>query len=142
MMGICKPAVNQEGGTRMTIAPNSLLQGHCHCGQIQLTLPTLPTEAVRCNCSICQRTGAVWAYFPLQQVQITGHPEHTEQYIQGDKTLTLIRCKHCGIVTHWLPLQPEQTPRHGVNLNNFPSALLQQLRLRHFDGADSWQYLD
>jgi hypothetical protein len=70
-----------------------------------------------------------------------GHPEHTETYIWGDKTIEHIRCKHCGCVTHWLPLDP--TDRHmAVNIRNFDPQVLDGLRIRRFDGAESWSYID
>ncbi|WP_338848233.1 GFA family protein [Massilia sp. W12] len=121
---------------------HKLLQGACHCGAISLTLPALPEKATRCNCSICRRLGATWAYFAYGSVQISGHPQHTEEYIQGDKTLRTVRCKTCGVTTHWEPLAPKPDAMHGVNLNNFPPALLESLVIRRFDGADSWTFID
>jgi hypothetical protein len=121
---------------------NDLLSGACHCGAIQLRLPSIPDKATRCNCSLCRRLGTVWAYFELGTVQIEGHPAHTEAYIQGDRTLKTLRCKTCGCVTHWEPLDAAQTGRLGVNLNNFPPALLAQVPVRRFDGADTWAFLD
>ena len=102
----------------------------------------MPETATRCNCSICRRLGTVWAYFELGTVSIEGHPEHTVDYIQGDKTLRTIRCRTCGVVTHWEPLPAQAGARHGVNLNNFGPELLESLRVRRFDGADTWTFLD
>lgn len=116
--------------------------GTCHCGAISVTLPSPPEEAISCNCSICRRLGAVWAYYEFGTVRITGHPEHTQDYIQGDKTLKMIRCSTCGCVTHWEPLDPESGARHGVNLRNFEPGLLESVHTRDFDGADSWEFLD
>jgi hypothetical protein len=118
------------------------LQGSCHCGAVVLTLPSPPEKATRCNCSLCRRVGAVWAYYPLGTVKIEGHPDQTIEYIQGDRTLRTIRCKTCGIVTHWEPLPPESGARHGVNLNNFEPKLLESVHVRRFDGADTWSFLD
>ena len=123
--------------------PNtSTLEGACHCGTIKLTLPFKPEKATRCNCSICRRLGAVWAYYEFGTVQIQGHPEGTDEYIQGDRTLRTVRCKTCGCVTHWEPLDPVQHSQHGVNLNNFHPALLEQVNVRNFDGADTWEFLE
>jgi hypothetical protein len=47
---------------------------------------------------------------------------------------------HCGAVTIDLPSMPGA--RHGVNLRNFDPDILASLRIRHFDGADTWQFLD
>ena len=118
------------------------LQGSCHCGAVKLTLPFLPETATRCNCSICRRLGAVWAYYEFGTVLVEGHPDQTGEYIQGDRTLRTVRCKTCGIATHWEPLAPQPGAKHGVNLNNFEPKLLESVRVRLLDGADTWTFLD
>ena len=135
-------AINQ-GHIPMTNerTPTSL-HGSCHCGAVQLTLPTAPETATSCNCSQCRRSGSLWVYFPLGAVAIKGHPENTDGYIWGDKTLRTIRCRNCGIVTHWEPVDAVPGTRHGVNLRNFEPTLQESVRVRRFDGADSWTFLD
>jgi hypothetical protein len=118
------------------------LQGSCHCGAVKITLPFMPEKATRCNCSLCRRVGGVWAYYEFGTVLVEGHPEHTDEYIQGDRTLRTIRCKTCGVVTHWEPLPPKLGASHGVNLNNFDPKLLELVPVRLFDGADTWKFLD
>jgi hypothetical protein len=118
------------------------LQGSCHCGAVKLTLPFMPEKATRCNCSICRRLGTVWAYFEFGAVLVEGHPGQTAEYIQGDRTLRTIRCKTCGVVTHWEPLSAQPGARHGVNLNIFDPQLLESVHIRRFDGADTWTFLD
>lgn len=120
----------------------ALLEGACHCGAVTLRLPALPDKGTRCNCSLCRRVGAVWAYFDVGTVQIEGHPQNTQAYIQGDRTLRTVRCRTCGGVTHWEPLDPARMPHHGVNLNNFPPGLLERVHVRRFDGADTWTFFD
>jgi hypothetical protein len=117
-------------------------EGSCHCGAVRLTLPSTPEVATRCNCSLCRRIGGPWVYFPFGAVTIAGHPEHTMAYVQGDHTLVTIRCATCGCVTHWEPLPSTPGARHGVNLGNFDPALIASVPVRHFDGADTWTFLD
>lgn len=119
-----------------------MLKGTCHCGAITIELPSAPEVATSCNCSLCRRLGGLWVYYPFGTVRVTGHPENTEEYSHGDKTLKTIRCKTCGCTTHWEPLPPEQGTRHGVNLRNFDPKLLESVRIRRFDGADTWKFLD
>ncbi len=119
-----------------------MLQGSCHCGAVRITLPFAPNKATDCNCSICRRLGALWAYYEVGTVVIVGHPEHTESYVWGDRTLRTVRCKSCGCATHWEPLEPKSGAKHGVNLRMFEPALLQAVEVRRFDGADSWTFLD
>jgi len=134
---------NNQRYTSMNQTSNTIAErGSCHCGAVCLTLPTAPDKAISCNCSLCRRTGGIWAYYSFGTVSVQGHPENTESYIWGDRTLRNVRCKICGIVTHWEPLEPEPGARHGVNLRNFEPALLESVVIRRFDGADTWKFLD
>lgn len=117
-------------------------QGSCHCGAVRLTLPAAPEVATLCNCSLCRRIGGPWVYFEFGTVAIQGHPEATEGYEQGDRTLRMIRCRHCGCVTHWEPTNPTPGCKHGVHLGSFDPALIAAVRVRRFDGADTWTFLD
>lgn len=123
-------------------SPAVSLQGACHCGAVRLTLPAQPDKATDCNCSICRRLGGRWAYFEFGTVVIEGHPQNTESYVWGDRTLRTVRCRTCGVATHWEPLDPVPGARHGVNLRNFDPALMQSVTVRRFDGADTWTFLD
>ena len=116
--------------------------GSCHCGSVRLTLPSTPEVATACNCSLCRRNGGPWVYFEFGTVKIEGHPEHTQEYVWGDKTLRTIRCKNCGSVTHWEPMTAEPGSRHGVNFSNFNPALVATVRVRRFDGAATWKFID
>lgn len=118
------------------------LQGACHCGAVRITLPSAPQKATDCNCSLCRRVSALWAYYEFGTVEVEGHPQNTAEYIWGDRTLRTVRCKTCGIATHWEPLVPQPGQKHGVNLRNFDPALLRGVQVRKFDGADTWTFLD
>jgi hypothetical protein len=118
------------------------LQGSCHCGAVRLVLPAAPGTATSSNCSLCRRTGGIWAYYEFGSICIQGHPENTEGYVWGDRTLTNFRCRTCGVATHWEPIEPVPGARHGVNLRNFEPGLLASVVVRRFDGADTWTFLD
>jgi hypothetical protein len=119
-----------------------MLLGSCHCGAVTIELPSMPETATSCNCSMCRRLAGVWAYYAFGTVRIAGHPENTQDYVQGDKTLRTIRCANCGCVTHWEPIPSEPGTRLGVNLRNFDAKILDSIRVRRFDGADTWKFLD
>jgi len=40
------------------------------------------------------------------------------------------------------PSKAEPGAKHGVNLPNFEPAILEDLHVRHFDGAVAWTHLD
>jgi hypothetical protein len=81
-------------------------------------------------------------YFELGTVKIEGHPAATAGYVWGDRTLRRFHCQTCGCVTHWEPIEPTAGARHGVNLGNFDPQLIASVRVRRFDGADTWQFID
>lgn len=121
---------------------SSALAATCHCGAVRVEIPQRPEKLTNCNCSICRRYGALWAYYKVGTVKIVGHPEHTTGYVQGDKTLRTVWCKHCGCVTHWEPLDPKAEGHMAVNARNFDPAALGPVVIRHFDGADTWKFVD
>lgn len=118
------------------------LTATCHCGDVAVTVPFRPRRLTACNCSICRRLGSRWAYYDVKTVKFEGHPGKTASYIWGDKTLRVVRCKRCGVVTHWEPLDPGPTSRMGVNANNFDPKALGNPRVRRLDGASTWKFLD
>jgi len=120
----------------------SMHQGSCHCGAVRLTIPSIPTSATSCNCSLCRRIGGPWVYFEFGTVEIQGHPENTEDYIQGDGTLKTIRCRTCGSVTHWEPIDIKPGAKHGVHLGNFDPEFTASIKVRKFDGANTWKFFD
>lgn len=116
-----------------------MLTGTCHCGTIRIDIPSRPSEVTNCNCSICRRLGGLWAYYDVGTVTVHGHPLHTQEYIQGDKTLRVVRCKICGCTTHWEPLDAKLFKRMGVNIRNFAPEAIGNVRIRLLDGADTWK---
>src|SRR3954462_5484760 len=86
--------------SRMEV-PKELLKANCHCKTVQLTFPTPQKALTECHCSICHRYGVLWSAFPPEEVKIEGK---TEFYVWGDKNIQFHRCKSCGCVTHWEPV--------------------------------------
>lgn len=125
-----------------TELPQPSLRGSCHCGAVRITLPSPPEKATACNCSICRRLAGLWVYYEFGTVLVEGHPQHTAEYVWGDRTLRTLRCRTCGAATHWEPLEPKPGQRHGVNLRNFEPELVQSVAVRRFDGADTWTFID
>lgn len=113
----------------------------CHCGAVRIEVDAAPAELTSCNCSICRRTGALLAYYAPRQVRFTPSPPATDTYVWGDKSIVFHRCKVCGCFTHWMGA--DQTyDRMGVNMRMADPAVLAAARIRPFDGADTWKFLD
>ena len=119
-----------------------MLKGSCHCGAVKFELDDSPEWLTVCNCSICRRLGAVWAHSDIPNIKIVSAPDATFSYAQGDKTLAIHTCKTCGCTTHWESLQAEETSFMAVNTRMIEPADIADIRVRVFDGADTWKYLD
>jgi len=95
-----------------------------------------------CNCSVCRRYGARWAYYTREQVELTASPETLAAYSWGDRTIEFYHCRHCGCLTHYESTDKHPSSRIALNSRMLPLEVTASLRVRHFDGADSWSYLD
>lgn len=119
-----------------------MIRGTCHCGAVAFELAKTPDWLTACNCSICRRLGTLWAHADAAEIKLTGGPDATFGYAWGDRTLAFHTCRTCGCTTHWQSLQPDRSTRMAVNVLLADPDAVASLRIRHFDGADTWAYLD
>jgi hypothetical protein len=117
-----------------------MIEATCHCGAVRLTAPEAPNAVTECNCSICRKIAARWAYYSPAQI---GMPKagSTQPYVWGDRMLAFHRCKTCGVTTHWQSLDGAQE-RMAINARLVDGIDWTTMRVRQFDGADTWKYLD
>ena len=119
-----------------------MLAATCHCGAVRVEVPRKPRSLTNCNCSICRRYGALWAYYKAGNVVIIAAPGATTEYVWGDKTIRFVRCRTCGCVTHWKRVHSQSDSKLGVNARNFEPGAVASVRIRRLDGASTWKYLD
>ncbi len=116
----------------------------CHCGAVRISVPAAPEQITDCNCSICRRLGAQWAYYSPSQVTIAG-ADAAAAYVRQDQPepghIAFHHCRTCGCPTHWTAVDPGRD-RMGVNARLMDPAVLAAARVRRLDGADTWEYLD
>jgi hypothetical protein len=116
-----------------------MIQSSCHCGAVRVTVPTAPAEVTDCNCTICRRYGALWSYYSPKEVEVAGA---TDVYLRGEKSIEFHRCRTCGCVTHWAPVDATHD-RMGVNTRLMEPAVLAAARVRKVDGFDNtWKLRD
>jgi len=118
-----------------------MIESSCHCGAVRLEIAAAPQTVTDCNCSNCRRYGVLWAYYSPGDVRITSGDGATDIYMWDDRSLEFHRCRNCGCVTHWAPVDTSRD-RMGVNARLMAPHILAAARVRHLDGAASWQYLD
>jgi hypothetical protein len=112
-----------------------MIESSCHCGAVKLEILDAPEEVTGCNCSICRRYGALWAYYSPAHVRIIATTGATDCYRWGEKSIEFHRCRDCGCVTHWAAvIQP--SGRMGVNARLMQPEILAAARLHRFEGAN------
>ena len=118
------------------------LAATCHCGAIRIHVPRMSRTLTSCNCSICRRYGALWAYYAASAVTVAAPKGGLVKYSWNQRIRAYCRCKKCGCVTHYEYRKQRRAPTIAVNASNFEPATLAGVRIRHFDGAATWKYLD
>lgn len=114
----------------------------CHCGAVRVTVPRRPRVLTDCNCSICRRYGVLWAYYKPAQVRSRAARGATESYAWGRENIRFVRCSSCGCVTHYERPGASPERRIAVNARCFDPSVIEGVRVRRLDGADTWKYLD
>lgn len=106
-----------------------LIDVSCHCGSVRFTVDVAPAEVNACECSVCWRYGALWAYYDEPRVTFPADSDSTDTYIDmcNEHRLEFHRCSFCGCVTHWRALDGSQ-PRIGVNALMMPPDLITDAR--------------
>ncbi len=123
-----------------------MIHGSCHCGAVQWDFNGVPDKLTSCNCTLCRRISGLWAYGTLANVTVIAAAGATLAYVQGDQTLATHSCNICGSTTHWLSLatapDDPNLGRIAVNMRMAEPTDYAGIRVRRFDGADTWEFLD
>jgi hypothetical protein len=118
-----------------------MIKASCHCGAVALEIDAPPTDVTDCNCSICRRYGVLWAYYSLAEVRLVPADAPTDVYMWDDRTIQFHRCRTCGCVSHWSPVDRGRD-RMAVNARLMAPDVLAQARVRRLDGANTERYVD
>jgi len=124
----------------VTRAAQAMLSATCHCGSVRIHVWRAPRTVTRCNCSICRRYGALWAYYPASWIQIEARKGGLASYSWRRKVRAYIRCKRCGCITHYKYRKKWGQGTVAVNANNFEPEALKGVRVRKLDGASTWTW--
>jgi hypothetical protein len=117
-----------------------MIAATCHCGAIRIHVSRSPRTVTRCNCSICRRYAALWAYCAPTSVRIVAPRGGLEKYAWRRKVRMYFRCKRCGCVTHYKYRKRGRGYPVAVNARNFDPEVLAAARIRNLDGASTWTW--
>ena len=119
-----------------------MITATCHCGNVRIDILRKPGSVTECNCSICRRYGARWAYYTRKLVQISSGPDSTTAYVWGDRMIEFYHCNICGCVTHYESVNKTDDSRVAVNARMMSADIVSCVPVKKFDGADTWKYIE
>jgi hypothetical protein len=115
-----------------------MLNLSCHCGQVRIEIPKRPDYINACNCTLCSKAGAQWAYFPPSEVRVEGATKGYSRQDKDDPAVNIHFCTNCGSTTHFV-LTPSAIAKFGnvqfgVNMLLADEKDLAGTELRYPDG--------
>lgn len=116
------------------------MKAACHCGAVRFETKAPPTWVLDCNCTLCRRYGALWAYLrhesPVELI-LRPDPAATDTYLWGDKGLAFHRCKACGCLTHMEAVLADPPEIYGVNARMMVGLNPTTVQVRQIDNGHS-----
>ena len=119
----------------------SMIEATCHCGASRATATEMPQFLLDCNCSLCRRYKPLWAYYEGSQVEIESEARLLI-YVWGEKRINFHFCPDCHCLLHNSSEAKEGQKRIGINARMATPESVNTIRVRKFDGADSWEFVD
>ena len=119
-----------------------MLKASCHCGAVEIQVARRPRLLCDCNCSICRRYGILWAYYRRKSFKLLRGRRRLASYLWGKRTLKFFHCRSCGCVTHYEMARRRPGSAVAVNARLMDPEIITRTRIRRFDGAKTWKYLD
>jgi hypothetical protein len=116
--------------------------GTCHCGAVRIHVRQAPRTVTSCNCSICRRYGALWAYYRASSVRVEASRASLTSYSWRNRIRAYFRCTQCGCVTHYKYRKKQSSDTVAVNAAIFELEAMKGVRVRKLDGAFTWKYLE
>lgn len=78
-----------------------MLQLSCLCGQIRIATEKRPDYIHECNCTLCTKSGARWAYYHPSEVSVEGPTKGYSRQDKDDPAAEIHFCPTCGATTHF-----------------------------------------
>jgi hypothetical protein len=108
--------------------------GSCQCGAVAFeALVDISNPAV-CNCSRCQRVGAVLAFTPPDQFTLLKGEDALSEYTFNRHVIRHQFCRTCGIQTFSYARMKDGTEMVAINCNCLDGIDPRALNVRHVDG--------
>ena len=108
-------------------------KGSCHCGKVTIEFEGEVNGAMSCNCSICQRRGALLMFIPRDHLKVTGESE-LATYTFNKHNIKHRFCKTCGILPYGEGTDPKGNRMAAINIRVLEGIELENIPVQHVNG--------
>lgn len=111
-----------------------LYQGSCHCGRIKFEIDGTIEGAATCNCSICERKGAVMWFVPREQLKLLTPDADAATYTFNKHHIKHRFCPTCGMHPYGEGVGPDGKASAAINLRCIEGIDLAAIPTQQFNG--------
>jgi hypothetical protein len=108
--------------------------GSCHCRKVTFETTLAPDKAMSCNCSICNRVGALRVFVPATQFKLLTGADSLTDYQFGKQHLHHTFCKVCGVHAFASGNAKDGSLMYAVNTRCLEGVDVTKAEVTHFDG--------
>jgi len=109
-------------------------QGSCHCGQVAFEVEGNIEGAMSCNCSMCQRKGALMWFVPRENLHVTRGDRGMASYTFNKHVIQHKFCPTCGIHPFGEGTDSSGKAMAAINARCLENVDLAVLNITHYDG--------
>jgi hypothetical protein len=119
-----------------------MIRASCHCGAVVMEADSLPATVTSCNCSICRRIAGLWAYYARSRARLVAGHDAVAAYSPGTTASSSSITAAIAAAARYESVKKTPESRFAINVRCLAPEEIAPLKVRHFDGADTWKYLD
>ncbi len=112
-------------------------KGSCHCGKVAFEVDGELKGALACNCSMCQRKGALLWFVPRNNLRLLTDPAAMSTYTFNKHVIQHHFCSTCGIHAFGEGVDPKGNAMAAVNINCLEDVDIGAIPVQHYDGRSS-----
>ena len=109
-------------------------KGSCHCRRIAFQVEGTLASAMSCNCSICQRKGALMWFVPRETLHLLTPDENAGTYTFNKHAIKHRFCPTCGMHPYGEALDPKGNAMAAINIRCLENVDLENIAVTHYDG--------
>ena len=109
-------------------------RGGCHCGKVLYEVTTDLAQVLSCNCSICQKRGALLTFVGTSEFKLLSGEGDLTDYQFNKKIIHHLFCRTCGVGSFARGIGPDGKKMVAINVRCLDDVDLGALKPTAFDG--------